>query len=500
MDLHALKVAHLVGAGGINMSAVGKLLLHAGLRVSGSDLAENPELEILRERGAVIHLGHAVANVPAETDVLIYSSAVPENNPERAEARRRGIQELTNFQFLGAWFKDKKTIVVSGTHGKSTTTAMLGLMLIEAGLDPTVIVGSKVPGFSDGNLRLGASDLFVVEGDEYARHFLDFYPYVVLVNNLELDHTDIYPTLQDVVSAFAELLGKIRPGGSVTANVGDGNVEQLIKTESPGLKARGIGINAFGGTGEWSFKFDSSVDPPVEPGDDREKHAGSEFTLAKQGTTYRFKLAVPGIHNAENAAGAALVALSLGAPYHAIAQALAGFKGIWRRFELLGDLGGVAWYSDYAHHPTAVAATLKAAHSTFPQARILLVYQPHHKKRTRSLFKEFIPSFDGADQLVLCEIYDVAGRDAAEDAAISSHDLIAAVHERDAAQQRQRNIEYAPDPKSAVSQAAAVARPGDIVIVMGAGDIDAAARNLINAKCQITNAKLDTSEFVIRHL
>ncbi len=468
MNVHDVQAVHLVGAGGINMSAVGKLLLASGVRVSGSDAVENEQTRALASKGAKIMIGQSVKNVPADADLVVYTSAAPENNPEREEARRRSIPELTNFQFLGEWFKTKKMIVVAGTHGKSTTTAMLGLALEQADLDPTVVVGSKVPSFPDGNLRIGSSEFFVVEGDEYAKHFLDLDPYGLLLTNLEWDHTDIFPSLEDMVHAFRELIGKVRFGGVLIANIGDPNVARLLEQERMALETLKLRVIRFNGTDT----DDWHVTPSRVDGT-------THVELERQGTTYRFALGVPGTFNAMNAAGAALMALELGAPYPTIARALADFHGIWRRFESLGEKGGVRIISDYGHHPTAVAATLSAAHEIHPEARIVLCFQPHHHNRTKHLFLDFVPSFDAADALILCEIYDVAGRDADEDAGISSKDLVDAVQRHDADRGVVRDVEYASDPDAAVKRSFEIAHAGDVLIVMGAGDIDDAIRKIL---------------------
>jgi UDP-N-acetylmuramate--alanine ligase len=441
MNVRELKVVHFVGIGGINMSAVAKLLLAAGVRVSGSDVAENEQTKILAERGATITIGHAAEHVPADAQTIVYTSAAPETNPERIEARKRGIPEFTNFQFLGRWFAQSKTILVAGTHGKSTTTAMLGVILEQAGLDPTVVVGSKVPGFPDGNLRIGSSNLFVIEGDEYARHFLEFTPFAVVLNNIELDHTDVFPTLNEMKSAFGELLGNIQAGGFVVANASDANVQALLEQESRALNAHQVRVVPF--------------------------NAGSGDAVL-----LGVELKVPGRINRLNATAAATMARELGASQEQIVAALNLFPGIWRRFELLGEESGAKIFSDYGHHPTAVAATLSAAKEQFPNSRIILCFQPHHRNRTKHLFLEFIPSFDLADVLVLCEIYDVAGRDATEDEDISSHDLVDAVVRHDADRAASRTVEYAANPAEAVRQTLAKAQQGDVVIFMGAGDID----------------------------
>lgn len=468
MNVKDVKSVHLVGAGGINMSAVGKLLLAAGVKVSGSDVQENEQTKLLAERGAQIYIGEDGSHIPADCELLIYTSAAPQANKERIAAASRKIPELTNFAFLGDWFEDSKTYVVTGTHGKSTTTAMLGLMLEKGKMDPTVVVGSKVPGFADGNLRLGKKELFVIEGDEYARHFLEFHPDGVILNNLELDHTDVFRSVEVLIASFHELVDQVKDGGIVVANVADTRVAALVETERDALMARNIRIIPFGVEGPDSWKVESS-----QKGDYR------EMSVEKAGETFRSNLSIHGSFNAMNAAGAALLARELGVSYEDIGAALEAFKGIWRRFEFLGEVHESRVYSDYGHHPTAVAATLKAAKESFPNRRVLLAFQPHHRNRTKSLFAEFIPSFDDADELVLCEIYDVAGRDATEDEKVSSHELVEAVTKRDADRGAKRTVEYAVNPTAAVMRILELAKADDIVICMGAGDIDGAARKAV---------------------
>jgi UDP-N-acetylmuramate--alanine ligase len=219
MELKSIKSVHLIGTGGINMSAVAKMLLAVGVKVSGSDVRANEQTKLLSERGAQINISERAENIPADAELVIITSAAPATNLERIEANRRGLPEMTNFAFLGQWFAAAKTIVIAGTHGKSTTTAMLGLILERAKLDPTVIVGSKVAAFPDGNFRPGKSDLFVVEGDEYARHFLEFHPHGLILNNLELDHPDVFANLEAVLAAFHELVNQVKTGGVIAANV-----------------------------------------------------------------------------------------------------------------------------------------------------------------------------------------------------------------------------------------------------------------------------------------
>lgn len=467
MDVKTLKKVHLVGIGGINMSAVAKLLLATGVSVSGSDLIESEQTVALASKGAVIKIGEDPSNIPEGTELLIYTSAAPATNKERIGGAQRKILEMNNFTFLGDWFEKAKTLVVAGTHGKSTTTAMLGLILEAAGLNPTVVVGSKVPTFADGNFRMGSSDLFVVEGDEYARHFLEFHPYGVVLNNLELDHTDVFSGLDALIASFHELVGQVQDGGIVVVNVGDERLARLVETERESLEARKIRIVPFSSeqtNGAWFVTSKQNDDH-------------REMTLVKDAMTYRFVLSLPGTFNAMNAAGATLMALTHGVAYETIAGPLEAFKGIWRRFELLGEKKDALIFSDYGHHPTAVAATLKAAHESFPDRRVVLCFQPHHRNRTKSLFLDFVPSFDEADLLVLCEIYDVAGRDDSADQDVSSHDLVDAIVRHDADRGTTRSVEYAENPDAAVRRTMELVQANDVVIFMGAGDIDGAARS-----------------------
>lgn len=451
------------------MSAVAKLLIASGVRVSGSDLSSNEQTEILKAR-ADIKIGEASEHIPADCELIIYTSAAPATNKERMAGAERKIPELTNFAFLGEWFLNAKTIMVAGTHGKSTATAMLGLILEKAKLDPTVVVGSKVPAFAEGNLRLGSSDLFVIEGDEYARHFLEFHPHGLILNNLELDHVDVYKDIDSIKETFSELISQVKDNGIIVANAGDKNIADLMEAERGALANRGVRVILFGAEEAGAWKVTS-----------RQEDEFRTVTIEKPGVTYRFNLSVPGNFNAFNASGAVLMAEALGVSYPDAGFALQTFKGIWRRFEFLGEVNGAKIYSDYGHHPTAVSETLKAARESFPERKILMCFQPHHRNRTKSLFLDFVPSFDLANELVLAEIYDVAGRDNKEDEKISSRDLADAVVRHDADRGVKRNIEFAESPLAGATRIIEMAKPGDVVICMGAGDIDAEIRKIMTA-------------------
>jgi UDP-N-acetylmuramate--alanine ligase len=433
--INELKKVHLIGAGGIGLSAVGKLLLHQGKQVSGSDVARSEIVDDLESAGATVKIGHDVVNLAEDTGLVIYSSAVPEDNPEREAAQKQGIKQLSYFEFLGELSKQCTTIVVSGTHGKSTTTAMLGLVLEAAGLDPTVVVGTKVPGWELGNLRVGKSKYFVVEGCEYMAHMLELHPEIVALTNIEEDHLDYYRDLEHIREAFQSLVDKVPKNGFVVRNADD------LETMKLKIKAEDI---------TYSLK-----DKPAN-----------------------LKLQVPGDFNVSNALAAISVATKLGVEFSVIEKTLNDFLGVWRRFERVGQFEGAEIVSDYAHHPTAIKKTITAAKEFFPDQRVVVCFQPHQHARTRELFDDFLDAFDGVDELIVSEIYDVAGRaEGAED--ISGHDLVYAIEEFDQLQGVSREVIFAEDLNKAEQELRERVKSDDVVIVMGAGDIDQVARLLV---------------------
>lgn len=476
-NVHAWKNVHLVGIGGINMSAVAKILLKAGITVTGSDVKESEITKEMEDLGIKVSIGpHDERNVPDVCDGVIHTSAAPDTNPERVAAQNRHITDINNFQWMGAWFKGQRTVVVAGTHGKSTVTSLLGLMCIEAGLDPTVIVGSKVPGWKDHNLRLGNSDLVIIEGDEYAKHFLEFHPEALIINNLELDHTDIYSNIDELRKTFEKLIRQTKIGATIIAN---GEYEQIHLALKPLIATRKLNVNFFGRDDHFADSglrtkekgsFISKVDV---------KFADEKLQVSITNTDGELKLtsSLIGIYNGLNISAAALMARHLGAGDEAVQTVTQTFPGIWRRMELISERDGVKIFSDYGHHPTAVSAVISAVREAYPDKRIVLCFQPHHKNRTKYLWADFVTCFDRADALVLCEIYDVAGRAASADNGVSSKKLLEEIKARDFARPLD-HMEYAPDPASAVSQTLKLLKQGDICIFMGAGDIDPVLRTV----------------------
>jgi UDP-N-acetylmuramate--alanine ligase len=282
-----------------------------------------------------------------------------------------------------------------------------------------------------------------------------------------------------MVSCFGEMLDRVQTGGIVVANVGDANVAGLLSRKADVLAGKQVRVIRFNAAREDAWSVTHAW-----------KDGLNHVRIEKPGVAFLCDLRMPGAFNALNAAGAALMARELGANYPAISAALGEFPGIWRRFERLGEHGGATWYSDYGHHPTAVAATITAVKEAWPDKRLVLCFQPHHRNRTKHLFFEFERCFEGADAVVLCEIYDVAGRDAGEDATISSRDLYEAAIRHDRESGGKQHMEYAEDPTTAIEQTAELAQPGDIVVVMGAGDIDTTVRRY--RIIPIRNATSDT--------
>ncbi|MBI4257200.1 UDP-N-acetylmuramate--L-alanine ligase [Candidatus Uhrbacteria bacterium] len=444
------KHVHFVGIGGIGMSALAKWFLHEGVKVSGSDLHLSTVTHDLETRGAKIYSGHAGANLAESVDLLIYSPAVPDTNLERVAARERGIPERTNFEVLGEISKSFSTIVVSGTNGKSTTTAMLGLMLEAAGYDPTVLVGSFVPGFKDGNFRHGGGRFFVVEGCEYRANMLQFHPEMIILTNIEEDHLDYYRGLAHIQETFQIFVDKLKGQGMVVVNADDPG-SAVLKVNRP------VTYGASRPNTTYAFS-------------ERKTAMGSQTIRTNVG---ELELQIPGEFNVYNALAAMSAALELGVPFETCRRILKDFRGIWRRFERVGVWKGADIITDYGHHPSAIKQTIEAAREFFPGRRIVLCYQPHQHDRTKKLFDEFIETLPLADHLILAEIYDVAGRNKEHD--VSSGDLVEAILKNDPG----KDVRYAQDLPAAEFHLREIVQPGDVILVMGAGDIDEVARKLI---------------------
>lgn len=428
------KNVHIIGIGGIGTSAVARWFLAQNKTVSGSDVKESDLTRALLKEGAQVKLGHFADNIPSECDFIVYSSAVPKTNVERQAADERGISSLSYPEFLGELAKTKRTIAISGTNGKSTTTAMIAKMFIDAGLDPTVILGTKSPDLPHENLRIGKSDWFIVEACEHMAHMLNIAPQIAVVTNVEEDHLDFYRDIDHIRDSFQEWIDSAK---QIVLNAKD--------TESQKLETNGATY----------FGLGSDID-----------------------------LAIPGDFNKANAAAAIEAAKLAGIDEAAARESLKAFQGTWRRFEKVGQLNEVDIYSDYAHHPTAIQGAIHGFKTSFPDRRLVVCFEPHQFSRTEELFDEFAKSFGSADVLILSEIYEVEGRN--ESHGITSKDLIEAVKK----QSPNLIAHYAANLDEAEALARDIIEPSDIFIAMGAGDIDQIARNLINTESQSGNTSL----------
>jgi UDP-N-acetylmuramate--L-alanine ligase/UDP-N-acetylenolpyruvoylglucosamine reductase len=449
---------HLIGIGGAGLSAIATVLLEQGYTVSGSDLRASPATERLAGRGAVVFIGHAAEHLGG-AEVVLVSSAVPEGNPEVAEARRRGIPVLKRAEWLGHMMAGKRGVAIAGTHGKTTTTAMIAMLLRDAGLDPTFIVGGDISQ-SGLNAAAGGGDAFVVEADEYDRTFLGLQPEIAVLTTVEWDHPDCYPTPDSMLAAFREFLDRVPPRGLVVACGDDPGVRSLLE-DRPIHPSRGNAGRLDSGPAFQRYGL----------GEDNDWRAINLESNARGGYDFdvwrsddaasigRVSLAVPGIHNAKNALAALVVADRLGVSFGQAAASLARFAGVGRRFEIKGEVQGILVVDDYAHHPTEIRATLAAARARYPARAIWAVFQPHTYSRTRALLDDFAGAFADVDHVVLVDIF--AAREA-DDGSISSRDILDHMRHPDAT--------YVGDLAAAAGWLAGRLRPGDVLITLGAGD------------------------------
>lgn len=465
-DLEPSSKIHIVGIGGIGTSAIAQWLQALGYNVSGSDDKPSSITEWLSSHGIPVTTSAAV--LPA-TDLLIYSDAVPASHQERAYAVQHNIPQWSYAKALGQLTSGYTTIAVAGSHGKSTTTALTGLLLEALGLDPTVVVGTLVDQWrsdtSLGNYRLGKSRLCVVEADEYRSHFLELSPYIGVITSLDHDHIDAFPTPEEYHRAFSLFIKKVKPNGTLVI---EENTQPLLEADTAGHA-----IVTYG-------RVDSAtVKNLVTVSDITWKNGKQEFKLAYQGEKIdEFSLSVSGEHMVHNLAAAVAAAFLVVPDAAKIKQAIktvtATFHGTWRRFEALGSLYGAAAFSDYAHHPTEVAALIAAAHQQFANQRLVLVFQPHHHSRARAFAQDFIRTLKQGlaphDQLVLCEVYGVPGREEASEA-ITARTWAAELP----------NTEYVRELDELPTILKKHLKPEDVVVFAGAGSIDAYARKLLES-------------------
>ena len=414
----SIKKLHFVGIGGIGMSGIAEILLDEGFTVTGSDRAESENTDRLAGLGVKIAIGHAAANVDPDADVLVYSSAVGPDNPEIVEAQARKIPVIRRAEMLAEVMRLRYGIGIAGTHGKTTTTSMVSLVLMEGGIDPTVIVGGRLRGLAGSNARLGKGDFIVVEADEFDRSFLSITPTIAVLTTLETDHLDCYRDLDDIKGAFIQFAAKVPFYGFVVLCLDEPSLQDIMP---------------------------------------------KTFTAVHDGKDLgSIVLQIPGKHNVQNALAAIAVGLELNIPFEKVKAGIEKFTGVFRRWEVKADLDGIMVVDDYAHHPTEIKATLAGAKSGW-RRRVVCVFQPHLYSRTRDFYDEFGRAFFHADLLVVTDVYPARE----EPIQGVSGELIVNA----AKSFGHKSVQYVPDKEDVPEHLLSVVQPGDIVITMGAGDI-----------------------------
>jgi UDP-N-acetylmuramate--alanine ligase len=458
-----LERVHMVGIGGAGMSGIARIMLDRGALVSGSDAKESRGVAALRARGAQIAIGHDAANLDllpgGPTAVITTHAAIPKTNPELVEARRRAVPVILR-PAVAKLMAGNRTLLVTGTHGKTTTTSMLIVALQHSGFDPSFAVGGDL-GEAGTNAHHGSGEVFVAEADESDGSLLEYSPNVAVVTNIEADHLDFFGTAEAYTAVFDQFIGRLEPGGAL-----------VVCADDPGAAALADRSEALGAR---VLRYGSAPAPNAGLAGELiswEQHgtgAVAHIQLAGEAHPRAMRLAVPGRHMALNALAALLAAAEAGAPVEQILDALAGFEGVRRRFELVGTANGVRVFDDYAHHPTEVRAALTALravarhdHAGRPSAsggNSIVVFQPHLYSRTKAFARDFAAALDIADKVFVLDVY--AAREqpltGVSGATIAEHVSVP--------------VRYLPDFSSVARQVAAVAGPGDVVVTMGAGDV-----------------------------
>ena len=441
------KRVHLVGAGGVHLSAIGQILLARGHVVTGSDLAVSDYTRRLQQRGATVYEGHAASNI-GRAELVVATVAALDDNPELVEARERGIEVVVRAEMVQRLLEDRRVLAIAGSHGKTTTTAMVALLADRGGLDPLVLLGGDSPDLG-GNARDGAGDLAVVEADEYAEAFLEYEPQFALVTNIEPDHLDYYGTAERLRAAFAAFASRVRDDGTLFVCADSEWAAEL------GVQQRATGgrVERYGLTPDTEWRATH-----VRPG----RLGGLAATVMLEGAELgQIELRTPGRHNVTNALGALAVAMRAGVDFHRAAQALADFSGTRRRFEVFGEAAGVILVDDYAHHPTEVRATLSAARQRYPGRRIVGCFQPHTYSRSQYLLDGFRGCFEGLDVLFVAPTYPARETpDQGIDAAALAEEIT------------DPPARYVDSFEEAADAAALELGPGDVFLTIGAGPID----------------------------
>lgn len=464
-----LRRVHMVGIGGAGMSGVARILLDRGALVSGSDAKESRALHALRARGAEIRIGHDASSLDllpgGPTAVITTHAAIPKTNPELVEARRRGIPVILRPAVLARLMEGRTTLMVTGTHGKTTTTSMLIVALQHCGRDPSFAVGGEL-GEAGTNAHHGSGDCFVAEADESDGSLLEYTPNIAVVTNIETDHLDFYGSADAYVGVFDSFVERLAPGGALVVCTDDPGAAALAERTA----ALGIRVLRYGSAAE------QALAARLLSWEQHGTEAVAVFQLDGEPQPRVMRLSVPGRHMALNALGALLAAMQIGAEADEVLDGLAGFEGVRRRFELVGasavGKGSVRVFDDYAHHPTEISATLAAVRAVLEESgdgRCLVVFQPHLYSRTKAFAAEFGRALDAADQVFVLDVYG------------AREQPLAGVSGASVAEHVSVPVRYLPDFSSVAQEVAAAAAPGDVIITMGAGDVTLLGPEIVTA-------------------
>ena len=464
---------YFIGIGGISMSGIASLLVTQGYHVSGSDVVDSPIIETLRRKGILVHIGHKAENITRDINFVVFSSAIPYSNSELKQAKKLKIPVIKRSELIGDLMAKKYGIAVVGMHGKTTVSCLLTLILERAGFDPTALIGTELPEIG-GNFRAGESKYFVAEACEYYNAFLDFKPKSAILTNIEAEHLDYFGSLNRIMKSFSQFVADLPEKGLLIAcKDNKNNLKVIPKARCPVI----------------TYGFDESADFVAY---NLVAKAGFvQFDLRYYNKIIKgFELRVPGIHNVLNACACIVFATILGINPSIIKEVLKNFKGSVRRFEIIEKISGITLVSDYAHHPTEIQTTLEGAKKFYPKSRILCIFQPHQYKRTKSLLKEFGQSFGNCDLVIIPNIYKVKGRDTKKDIQSVSAEKLA-----NEIKKNKNKAKFVNGFEETTTYITKILKPGDILIIMGAGDIYKMNEMIINklkqkVKCDLLAKKI----------
>ena len=453
--LHKKHKIHFVGIGGIGMSGIAEVLLNLGYAVTGSDLHESEVTERLRRLGAQVFVGHQEDNLMANPSVVVISTAVKYSNPEVLEARRRHIPVIPRAEMLAERMRMKYGVAVAGSHGKTTTTSMIAAVLSAAGLDPTIVIGGRVRMLGT-NAKMGQGEILVAEADESDDSFLLLSPTIAVVTNIDREHMDFHQTMERLNESFLDFINKTPFYGLAVLCLDNANVQALLPKVRKRYATYGLSAEADFCAQNLKIKTD-----------------GVELSVLHRSRPLgRLRLQLLGRHSATNALAAVAVAHELEIPFSQAADALQAFSGIHRRFEIKGEPKGITIIDDYGHHPVEIRATIGAIRESWKRP-LTVIFQPHRYSRTRDLFEDFLTAFEGADRLILTEIYP-AGEDPAP--GVTGEALYQAIKRKG-----HLDIEFVPDKSQIVERLAGTLEAGDVALTLGAGDIYKVGDALVNA-------------------